>query len=133
MRHPRLPRRRDRRLPGRGEDPRATPLPAAASRRAVDRRRDFYSWTAWDQAQGHRRRPGLAGPDKPKVRGGRRQRLVDAAREGLDLDDIDAVPEAFDERDLPVVHVARLVEYDVPDRNGNGEFIRSHQIKPRAA
>jgi hypothetical protein len=57
---------------------------------------------------------------KPTIRGGRRERLLAAARAGLDLDDIDTVPEAFDERGLPVVHLARVVEYDVPDREGNG-------------
>jgi hypothetical protein len=31
-----------------------------------------------------------------------------------------AVPEAFDERGLPVAQLARVVEYDVPDRVGNG-------------
>jgi hypothetical protein len=30
------------------------------------------------------------------------------------------VPDAFDERGLPVAHRARVVEYDVPDRAGNG-------------
>jgi hypothetical protein len=30
------------------------------------------------------------------------------------------VPDAFDERGLPVVHLARVVEYDVPDRKGSG-------------
>ena len=30
------------------------------------------------------------------------------------------MPDAFDERGLPVVHLARVIEYDVPDRDGNG-------------
>ena len=30
------------------------------------------------------------------------------------------MPDAFDERGLPVIHLARVIEYDVPDRNGNG-------------
>jgi hypothetical protein len=57
---------------------------------------------------------------KPSVRGRRRDRLLTAARDGRDLTDINAVPDAFDERGLPVVHLARVIEYDVPDRVGNG-------------
>ena len=30
------------------------------------------------------------------------------------------MPDAFDERGLPVAHLARVIEYDVPDREGNG-------------
>ncbi|MFG2040606.1 hypothetical protein [Dactylosporangium sp. NPDC048998] len=30
------------------------------------------------------------------------------------------LPEAVDERGLPVAHSARVVEYDIPDRAGNG-------------
>jgi hypothetical protein len=54
------------------------------------------------------------------VRGRRRERLLTAARDGLDLTDINTVPDAFDERGLPVVHLARVIEYDVPDRVGSG-------------
>ena len=102
--------------------------------------RGFYSWTAWDQAQATGaalvwRAPTQLHlpivrvlPDgtywtvliKPTIRGRRRERLLQAARAGLDLDDINAVPDAFDDRGLPVAHLARVVEYDVPDRNGNG-------------
>jgi len=57
---------------------------------------------------------------KPSIRGQRRERLLAAARAGLDLSDINAVPDAFDERGLPVIHLARVIEYDVPDRDGNG-------------
>ena len=57
---------------------------------------------------------------KPTIRGGRRERLLAAARAGQDLQDINAVPDAFDEGGLPVVHLARVIEYDVPDRAGNG-------------
>jgi hypothetical protein len=38
----------------------------------------------------------------------------------VDLTDINAVPDAFDERGLPVIHLARVIEYDVPDSEGNG-------------
>ena len=41
-------------------------------------------------------------------------------RAGGDLTDINTVPDAFDERGLPVIHLARVIEYDVPDRVGNG-------------
>ena len=57
---------------------------------------------------------------KPTIRGRRRERLLAAARAGADLTDINAVPDAFDERGLPVIHLARVIEYDVPDRVGNG-------------
>jgi hypothetical protein len=73
--------------------------------------RNFYSWQAWDTAQ------ALI---TPTIRGARRERLLAAARADADLDDINAVPDAFDERGLPVIHLARVIEYDVPDRDGNG-------------
>lgn len=102
--------------------------------------RNFYSWTAWDTAQATGAalvwraptqldlpvisvRPDgtyLTALIKPTIRGARRERLLAAARAGADLADINAVPDAFDERGLPVVHLARVVEYDVPDREGNG-------------
>ena len=102
--------------------------------------RGFYSWTAWDTAQATGaalvwRAPTQLDlpivtvlPDgtyltvlvKPTIRGGRRERLLAAARAGLDLDDINLVPDAFDDRGLPVAHLARVIEYDVPDRDGNG-------------
>lgn len=102
--------------------------------------RGFYSWQAWDTAQATGaallwRAPTQLGlpvvrvlPDgtyltvlvKPAIRGRQRERLLAAARAGGDLDDISTVPDAFDERGLPVVHLARVVEYDVPDRDGSG-------------
>ncbi|MFV2110685.1 hypothetical protein ACFHWU_29570, partial [Micromonospora sp. LOL_015] len=39
---------------------------------------------------------------------------------GADLTDVDTVPDAFDRQGLPVVHLARVVGYTVPDRVGNG-------------
>jgi hypothetical protein len=56
----------------------------------------------------------------PSIRGSRRERLLAAARAGADLSDINTVPDAFDQRGLPVIHLARVIEYDVPDRAGNG-------------
>ncbi len=90
--------------------------------------RNFYSFAGWGLAAGTgaqllwRAPTGLhlpvveVLPDgtyltvliNPKVRGGgRRERLLAAARAGADLDPDEA-------------HVARVVEYDVPDRVGNG-------------
>jgi hypothetical protein len=102
--------------------------------------RGFYSWTAWDTAQAAGAALVWRAPTqldlpvvrvlsdgtyhtvliKPTIRGARRERLLVAARAGLDLNDINAVPDAFDERGLPVAHLARVIEYDVPDREGNG-------------
>jgi hypothetical protein len=107
--------------------------------------RNFYSWQAWDSAAATGaallwRAPTqlhlpvitvlsdgtyLTALIKSTIRGGRRERLLAAARDGADLGGINAVPDAFDERGLPVVHLARVIEYDVPDRDGNrtGELI----------
>ena len=102
--------------------------------------RNFYSWQAWDSAAATgaalvwRASTQLDLPVlrvladgtyltvliTPTIRGRRRERLTTAARNGLDLTDINAVPEAFDDRGLPIAHLARVVEYDVPDRVGNG-------------
>jgi hypothetical protein len=102
--------------------------------------RGFYSWTGWDTAQATGaallwRAPTQLDlpvvtvlPDgtwltmliKPTIRGRRRERLLAAARAGAELADINTAPDAFDERGLPVAHLARVVEYDVPDRHGNG-------------
>ena len=57
---------------------------------------------------------------KPSSRGARRERLLTAVRDDADPGDINAVPDAFDERGLPVAHLARVIEYDMPDRTGNG-------------
>src|SRR5258705_332303 len=89
--------------------------------------RNFYSWQAWALAA----RTGAAllwrAPTQldlpvvrvaadgtylsvlinPKIRGGRRDRILTAARAGQDLDPEDA-------------HLVRVIEYDVPDRDGNG-------------
>jgi hypothetical protein len=43
----------------------------------------------------------------PKVRGGRREKIIEAARAGEQVDPDEA-------------HLVRVVEYDVPDRAGNG-------------
>ncbi|MGC4854443.1 IS4 family transposase [Micromonospora sp. DT4] len=102
--------------------------------------RGFYSWQAWDAAQATGAALLWRAPTqlnlpvvrvlsdgtwltvliKPTIRGGRRERLLAAARAGADLGDINTVPDAFDDRGLPVVHLARVLEYDVSDRVGNG-------------
>ncbi|MFD8501108.1 IS4 family transposase [Amycolatopsis sp. NPDC059657] len=90
--------------------------------------RNFYSWAAWDTAAATgaallwRAPTQLALPVvtvladgtyltvliNPKVRGaGRRERILAAARDGLDIHPDEA-------------HVVRVVEYDIPDREGNG-------------
>jgi hypothetical protein len=107
--------------------------------------RGFYSWPAWDTATATGAGLLWRAPTqldlpivrvlgdgtyhtaliKPSIRGRRRERLLAAARAGADLTDINTVPDAFDERGLPVIHLARVIEYDVPDRDGNstGELI----------
>lgn len=102
--------------------------------------RGFYSWTGWDTAVCTGAALLWRAPTqldlpvvtvlsdgtwltiliKPTIRGPRRERLLAAARAGADLADINTVPDAFDERGLPVAHLARVLEYDVPDRHGNG-------------
>lgn len=99
--------------------------------------RNFYSWDAWDRAQATgadllwRAPTGLHLPVvrvladgtyltvliKTTVRGARRERIVAAARAGHDLG---SLADAVDERGLPVAHLARVIEYDIPDRAGNG-------------
>jgi hypothetical protein len=102
--------------------------------------RGFYSWQAWDTAAATGAALLWRAPTQlelpvvrvlpdgtyltaliaPSVRGVRRGRLLAAARAGQDLTDINAVPDAYDQRGLPVIHLARVIEYDVPDRVGNG-------------
>lgn len=55
-----------------------------------------------------------------KIRGRRREKILAAARAGSDLSDSDQLPDAFDELGLPVARLVRVIEYDVPDRDGNG-------------
>ena len=102
--------------------------------------RGFYSWTAWDTAAASGAALLWRAPTQldlpvvrvlddgtyltalitPAIRGRRRERLLAAAHAGTDLTDINAVPDAFDERGLPIIHLARVIEYDIPDRVGNG-------------
>jgi hypothetical protein len=102
--------------------------------------RGFYSWSAWDSAAATGAALLWRAPTQlhlpvikvlpdgtyltalitPSIRGARRERLLAAARAGRDLSDINAVSDAFDQRGLPVIHLGRVLEYDVPDRAGNG-------------
>ena len=51
------------------------------------------------------------------VRGRRRQQILAAARAGADLAEH---PDAIASNGLPVTRLVRVIEYDVPDRAGNG-------------
>jgi Insertion element 4 transposase N-terminal len=115
-------------------------LPRLRSEELLTADRGFYSWPAWDSATATgagllwRAPTQLELPVvrvledgtfltvlvKPTIRGRRRERLIAAARAGQNLTDINAVGDAFNERGLPVAHLARVVEYEVPDRAGNG-------------
>ena len=98
--------------------------------------RNFYSFTAWDRATATgadclwRLRSGIPLPvvkvladgtyvtmlTTKTIRGARRRRILDAARAGT----LEGCRDAVDDRGLPVVHLIRVIEYDVPDREGNG-------------
>ena len=99
--------------------------------------RGFYSWPAWDSAVATGAALLWRAPTqldlpvirvlqdgtyrsvliKPTVRGARRDRILAAARAGTDLT---ALADALDEKGRPVAHLARVVEYEIPDRTGNG-------------
>lgn len=89
--------------------------------------RNFYSFDAWDLAAGTGAALLWRAPTQlrlpvvqvlrdgtflsvlvnPKLRGARRERVITAARAGQELDPADG-------------HLIRVIEYDVPDRAGNG-------------
>jgi hypothetical protein len=99
--------------------------------------RGFYSWKAWETAANTGaallwRAPTQLNlpcvrvlPDgtylsvliNSSVRGARRDAILAAARAGQDLTEVDA---ALDDKGWPLAHLARVIEYDVPDREGNG-------------
>ena len=99
--------------------------------------RGFYSWTAWDSAAATGAALAWRAPTQlhlpvvrvltdgtylsvvmdSAIRGARRDRIVSAAREGQDLAEVD---DALDEHGRPRARLARVIEYDVPDRAGNG-------------
>jgi hypothetical protein len=99
--------------------------------------RGFYSWPAWDSATATGaallwRAPTQLElpivrvlPDgtyltvliRPSVRGARRERILAVARAGQSLTEL---TEALDDKGRPLAHLARVIEYEVPDRAGNG-------------
>jgi transposase IS4-like protein/DDE family transposase len=99
--------------------------------------RGFYSWKAWDTAAATGAALLWRAPTQlhlpvvtvlkdgtyltvvmdSTVRGARRDRLVAAAGAGGDLT---AHPDAIGKNGLPCARLARVIEYDVPDRAGNG-------------
>lgn len=121
----------------RAEQPMAMPLYSRLQRgELLTADRSFYSFAAWDRAQATgadllwRIQTGIRLPvieilpdgtylsvlmDKT-IRGGRRDRILAAAATGT----LDGCDDAVDDRGLPAAHLVRVVEYDVPDRDGNG-------------
>jgi hypothetical protein len=99
--------------------------------------RGFYSWTGWDTAAAAgaallwRAPTPLALPVvrvltdgtyltvvmDSAIRGARRERILTAARAGHDPDEH---PDAIGKNGLPLARLARVIEYDVPDRAGGG-------------
>src|SRR6266699_1524556 len=99
--------------------------------------RGFYSWTAWDTAAATGAALLWRAPTQlrlpvvrvledgtwltvvmdPAIRGARREAILAAARAGNDLAEL---PDAVGEHGWPAARLARVVEYDVPDREGNG-------------
>ncbi|GAA2339301.1 hypothetical protein GCM10010170_021300 [Dactylosporangium salmoneum] len=58
---------------------------------------------------------------KPEIRFiPRRERLLAAARAATDLHNLDTIPHAFNQTGEPIAHLVRVIEYDIPDRTGNG-------------
>jgi hypothetical protein len=122
---------------GSGEKTLAMPLYSRLRRgELLTADRNFYSFDAWDRAAATgadllwRAPTGLGLPMlrvladgtylsvliKPTVRGARRERILAAARAGA----FDGCADAADARGRPLAYLARVVEYDVPDRAGNG-------------
>ncbi|MEC3982848.1 IS4 family transposase [Amycolatopsis sp. H20-H5] len=104
--------------------------------------RGFYSWQGWDTAAATGAALLWRAPTqldlpvvavladgtylsvliKPTIRGARRARILAAVRDGADPADL---ADGLDERGWPVAHRVRVIEYEVPDRvgNGSGELI----------
>jgi hypothetical protein len=99
--------------------------------------RGFYSWAAWDAAAATGAALLWRAPTQlslpvvqvladgtylsvvmdATVRGKRRDEIVQAARAGRDLAEVDA---ALDAAGRPRARLVRVVEYDIPDRSGAG-------------
>lgn len=103
--------------------------------------RGFYSWQAWRTAQDTGaallwRAPTNLDlpvikvlPDgtylsvliKPEIRFlPRRQRILAAARASTELTSLHDIPDAFNQAGEQIAHLVRVVEYDIPDRDGDG-------------
>ena len=108
--------------------------------------RNFYSWDAWDTAAATGaallwRAPTqldlpvlrvlndgsyLTALIKPTIRRARRERILTALAAHPDPSTgLAGLTDAVDEKGRPVAHLARVIEYEVPDRDGNstGELI----------
>jgi len=99
--------------------------------------RNFYSWTAWDTAAATGAQLLWRAPTQLElpvvtvladgtyltvvmdstVRGARREKILTAARAGHDLADH---PAATGKDGRALARLARVIEYEVPDRAGNG-------------
>ncbi len=99
--------------------------------------RGFYSWAAWDSAAATGAALLWRAPTQltlplvrvladgtylsvvmdSAIRGSARDQIVAAARAGVDLTEVEA---ALDEHGRPRARLVRVIEYDVPDRAGNG-------------
>jgi hypothetical protein len=99
--------------------------------------RGFYSWTAWDTAAATGAQLLWRAPTQLElpvvkvladgtyltvlmdsaIRGARREKILAAARARQDLSELDA---ALGKKGRPRARIARVIEYDVPDREGNG-------------
>ena len=99
--------------------------------------RNFYSWAAWDSAAATGAALLWRAPTQlvlpvievlpdgtylsvvmdSRIRGTGRDTILAAARAGSDLTDVQA---AAGEHGRPRARLARVIEYDVPDRTGNG-------------
>ena len=99
--------------------------------------RNFYSWQAWDTAAATGAALLWRAPTQltlpvlrilpdgtylsmvmdSSISGVRRKKILAAEKNGDDLTDL---PQALDENGRPVARIVRVVEYTVPDRDGNG-------------
>jgi hypothetical protein len=103
--------------------------------------RGFYSWQAWQAAQDTGAALLWRSPthlDLPVVKvladgtylsvlikpaitfRPRRQRILAAARAATDLTSLDDIPDAFNRTGEQIARLVRVIEYDIPDRTGDG-------------
>lgn len=103
--------------------------------------RGFYSWQAWRSAQASGAQLLWRAPTnvelpvvkvlpdgtflsvliKPEIRFiPRRQRILAAARASTDLTGLNDIADAFNRAGEQIAHLVRVIEYDIPDRDGDG-------------